>query len=57
MANKKAASALQKGKIYGMHSKLIAVAAKGGANYSKSVYDLLRNMTNDGAALNTRTAA
>ncbi len=32
MANKKAASALQKGKIYGMHSKLIAVAAKGGAN-------------------------
>ncbi len=32
MANKKAASALQKGKVYGMHSKLIAVAAKGGAN-------------------------
>jgi YebC/PmpR family DNA-binding regulatory protein len=32
MANKKAASALQKGKIYGMHSKLISLAAKGGAN-------------------------
>lgn len=32
MANKKAASALQKGKIYGMHSKLISIAAKGGAN-------------------------
>lgn len=36
MANKKAASALQKGKIYGMHSKLIAVAAKGGANPSEN---------------------
>ena len=32
MAGKKAASALQKGKIYGMHSKLIALAAKSGAN-------------------------
>ena len=32
MANKKAASALQKGKVYGMHSKLISIAAKGGAN-------------------------
>lgn len=32
MANKKAATALQKGKIYGMHSKLISLAAKGGAN-------------------------
>jgi len=32
MANKKAASALQKGKIYGMHSKLISLAAKGWAN-------------------------
>jgi YebC/PmpR family DNA-binding regulatory protein len=32
MANKKAASALQKGKIYGMHSKLISLAAKGGPN-------------------------
>lgn len=32
MANKKAASALQKGKVYGMHSKLIALASKGGAN-------------------------
>lgn len=32
MANKKAASALQKWKIYGMHSKLIAVAARGGPN-------------------------
>lgn len=32
MANKKAASALQKGKVYGMHSKLISLAAKGGPN-------------------------
>ncbi len=32
MANKKAATALQKGKIYGMHSKLISLAAKSGAN-------------------------
>lgn len=32
MANKKAANSLQKGKIYGMHSKLISLAAKGGAN-------------------------
>lgn len=32
MANKKAASALQKGKVYGMHSKLISISAKGGAN-------------------------
>lgn len=32
MANKKAASALQKGKIYGMHSKLISLAAKGWPN-------------------------
>jgi YebC/PmpR family DNA-binding regulatory protein len=32
MANKKAATALQKGKVYGMHSKLISLAARGGAN-------------------------
>ena len=32
MANKKAANSLQKGKIYGMHSKLISLAAKGWAN-------------------------
>lgn len=32
MANKKAASSLQKGKVYGMHSKLISLAAKWGAN-------------------------
>ena len=32
MAHKKAATALQKGKIYGIHSKLIAMAARGGAN-------------------------
>lgn len=32
MANKKAASALQKGKVYGMHSKLISLASRGGAN-------------------------
>jgi YebC/PmpR family DNA-binding regulatory protein len=32
MANKKAASSLQKGKVYGMHSKLISLAAKSGAN-------------------------
>lgn len=32
MANKKAASSLQKGKVYGMHSKLISLAAKSWAN-------------------------
>jgi len=32
MANKKAATALQKGKVYGMHSKLISLAARGGPN-------------------------
>lgn len=32
LANKKAASAVQKWKVYGMHSKLIALAARGGPN-------------------------
>lgn len=32
MANKKAATALQKWKVYGMHSKLISLAARGGAD-------------------------
>lgn len=34
----------------------LLTAAKSGANYSQSVYNLLKNMTNDGFALNTVAA-
>ncbi len=49
MANKKAATALQKGKVYGMHSKLIALAARSGANLleNPSLYTAIEKAKKD----------
>ncbi len=49
LANKKAASAVQKWKVYGMHSKLIALAARGGPNPNEnpSLYTAIEKAKKD----------